>query len=755
MILNTQEFLLKDIPKLNPLSRDYLTFWKEQKVRSIEGYWLGGYWMPPKLYFYANFGTIKLNKGNSNVKSYGRPTLRDIEWDFFYNWTQARGFSGFEEDHAYTCNKILLDPLYSKEFLIENCPSVVAPDGQLKTYQDAHEYLRRQHSANLGRPLYENEASNLMMLGCRNFGKSYMVGIGVVLHSYLFDGTFSYADNISGDFSTELMVGAYESKYSNLLLEKTKLALERLPGETTLGSRVYPAPLSRRYKGSWTAGSEVEFSYKKKVGGTWKDAGSVTKIKNRTFGDNAQAGVGSRPTELIIEEVGVCANSKEVHAAMKDAQRDDSGRKFASTIYLGTGGDMEAGALAAMEMFYNPHSYEMLSFPDTYENKGKIGYFVPAYMARRQFKDKNGFTRIEEAKNFIIGIREGLRTGSSDALNKEIIFNPIVPSEMFLTKSSNVFPTAEVRRRMTVVEHENVYEKLAKKVELFFDPTSEYNGVNYAIDVANRLTAIDKFPWDEDNRDGCVVIYELPHLVNGVVPEDAYIIGHDPYKDDTTRGNSLGVIYVLKTSKHFDTVGHDEIVATYMGRPYLGRDIVNENLFKLSLFYGNAKVYFENSVGNVKDYFEKMKRIDLLARKPHTVFNKKASYESSQVLEYGYPMSNDRIKYEALQYVRSWLLEVRESNDSVTIRNIDKIPDRGLLQELLTFNMDGNFDRVMALAGAIIGLNEMGNVGRQSFVSETREENSLTKQFNDVIVNNKRLFNYRNETFSTAKNSFF
>lgn len=36
--------------------------------------------MPGKLYFYVNFGTIKLNKGEQRgVKQFGRPWLRDLE----------------------------------------------------------------------------------------------------------------------------------------------------------------------------------------------------------------------------------------------------------------------------------------------------------------------------------------------------------------------------------------------------------------------------------------------------------------------------------------------------------------------------------------------------------------------------------------------------------------------------------------------------------------------------------------------------
>jgi hypothetical protein len=80
---------------------------------------------------------------------------------------------------------------------------------------------------------------------------------------------------------------------------------------------------------------------------------------------------------------------------------------------------------------------------------------------------------------------------------------------------------------------------------------------------------------------------------------------------------------------------------------------------KLSLFYGNAKIYFENNVGNVKDYFDKIRRLDLLARQPVTIFNKRASYDTGPQIIYGYPLSNDKVKWEALQYVRSFLLEER------------------------------------------------------------------------------------------------
>lgn len=195
----------------------------------------------------------------------------------------------------------------------------------------------------------------------------------------------------------------------------------------------------------------------------------------------------------------------------------------------------------------------------------------------------------------------------------------------------------------------------------------------------------------------------------------------------------------MKTNKYFNTVGHNEIVASYIGRPYLGKNQVNETLFKLSSFYGNATIYFESAVGNVKDYFEKIRRLDLLARKPITLFNKKASYDTGPMVEYGYPMPNDKVKWEALQYLRSWLLEVRREDEEGFTRNLDYIVDVGLLQELISFTMDTNCDRVMSMVGCIIGLEETYNLSVRRSIDEDKNS-QLKKDFQRLIVNNNKLF---------------
>lgn len=435
------------------------------------------------------------------------------------------------------------------------------------------------------------------------------------------------------------------------------------------------------------------------------------------------------------------SNLKEVYSNTVDGLRNGL-IKTGILMMLGTGGDMEKGTIDASEMFYEPEKYDILPFDNVWEHTKQIAYFVPAYYALNEFKDENGYSRVEEAKTALLKVRDKKKgdSGSSDALNKEMQYRPLVPTEMFLTKTANIFPTAEIRRRLTEIQTHKIYELLEKKVDLYFDPESTLNGVSYEIN--ERATAISRFPYDGDEREGTVVVYEFPAVIDGRVPEGAYIIGCDPFKDDNHEGPSLAAIYVMKTNKYFSSIGHDEIVASYIGRPYFGKNHVNEILHKLSLYYGNAKIYFENAVGNVKDYFEKIRRLDLLARQPVTVFNKKASYESGPQVMYGYPMSNQKVKWEALQYLRTWLLTERDNGK----RNIDLISDPGLLQELISFNMDGNFDRVMGLVGCIVGLEELYNISKRREATEV-ESSQFDKDFNRLIVKNKFLFN---EKFSKA-----
>ena len=705
MIINKDAFLLKEIPQLHPASEEYLLFWREEKKRCIEGYWVGGVWMPGNLYFYVNFWTILLNKTqHSKTKTPGKPFLRDLEWEFFYNWVEARGFSGFEDDKEFTCNR---------EFIGQD------------NYVPAAEYMRRTHKKNLGRPLWENEAKNFMMMGSRGFGKSYSVAGGVAGHEFVFDGMKSYdPELIKNPPSTEIVVGAGDAKYSGDILKKTQFGLDNLPGGIEIGNKFFPSPFAKQYGGSWYSGKEIIAEYKKKLGGTWKVMGSKSKIKHRTFKDNPFAANGTRPAVMVMEEIGMFNNLKASHEASVECMKNGA-YKFGSCMYLGTGGDMEGGGTVdARDMFYNPDVYDMISFDDEWEDKGKISYFVPAYRGLNQFKDDNGNTQEQPARDYLDKFRENLKKGKNarSALDAELQNRPLVPSEVFLTRTGNLFPVADLLTRLAELEASNRERNHDYIGELYVD--TESKKIKWKPNA--KLQPIYEFPIrGNDNIAGCVIIHEMPYEDgSGEIPYGMYLAGTDPYDHDESTTSSLGSTFILNKLTN-------RIVAEYTGRPDTANQYY-ENVRRLLKFY-NARCLYENERKGLFQYLEHKHETFLLADQPEII--KDVIQHSKVQRQKGMHMSKP-LKMYGEELIKMWLLEPYENEG---LLNLHKIRSVALLKELISYNDIGNFDRVMALMMVVYHLEEVKKI--------KVEKESRVKTIYDQEFWNKSLFAKKKKTF--------
>ena len=805
-----------DIIKAHPRSYDYQSFWAGELKRVREGVWESNKWMPGRLYYYTNFHSIYRNKGkNINQKVFALPDLRDIEWEIFLLVEEMRGFSGFDGDEEYTCledyefldiNKSGVNPddkelIEERAVLVKDRPEIWSEfHGRWKEYVPARTYLKQIHAYNKGVPMYRNMAKNMLWLTGRGCGKSLVLGVQA-LYEWLFDGKppinkyMTTEDKMSmKDMKSSTIMGGGDSKKTSTLVRYIQDGYSRLPGMYETPDKIYPAPFTKQYRGGFD--TKIVSSYKKKEGGQWNNnAGSGSVLRNLSFLDNPFSGQGDRNALILLEEVGHFSNLIQVFNALTPNTRYDTTKKFGSIFMTGTGGSSEAGGstLDAQYMFYNPKNFDLLTFDDTWEHRGMIGYFMSSYMLLNQYRDEEGIIDQAKAKIALDKDLEKIRlTKDRDAYEKETIYKARVPSEVFLTPNGNIFPIIELKERLTQLEINNEVELNEKKVSLHYSPQG-INGVTYKLLDKGEALPINKFPWsDGASKEGCVVIYEFPieesrtidetnfrHIESGTmtyVPEGLYVIGHDPFRTNSENG-SLAATVVMKTKKYGPKYGHDEIVAVYYGRPFEGRDASNEILFKLALMY-NAKVMFENNVGNVKDYFERKKRLDLLYKRPSSVLsNKDALHSISMSIDYGYPLSNQKLKMEALQYLRTWLLEERgrenikkqivtydkfgkkritEVVESVEVkvedairlrngedltneqfkhvRNLDKIPDRRVLEELIAYNLDGNFDAVHGLIGAILALEEDYNK-KTSEVFQIEHANKMS-----FFTDNKKIF---------------
>ena len=404
-------------PVLHPDTTQYMRYWEEQEKYCIEGKWildndaqnLGGWrYLPGNLYFYCNFCIIKDEDDSGNTVAIIKPLLRDVEWMLSYAWLEARGFSGFEDDEEFTCNKMVKKleeggELNNKEKINLNKQGkyLFKPDGTYKTFVPAKDYLYTTKKKSLGKPVYGNSALNLFILGPRGWGKSYYAGNAVILHEYTFFGKKFADDSYYEDpAGVEIFVGAAIAEKSNELLSKmadSHSHLQKNFGSYGEYESFKPGFFYRNSKGGLgpnNGKSPFRHEWEDQLGAQYVKAGTGTSIKHGIYTkQNPQAAVGTRPTVMVIEEVGLVGNLLDVRAANETCQIRRN--KFGSSFYCGTGGNMEKITESKI-IFENPDTYNFLGFKDTFENRSRpIGFFLPAYYVDSDFKDELGNTDLE------------------------------------------------------------------------------------------------------------------------------------------------------------------------------------------------------------------------------------------------------------------------------------------------------------------------------------------------------------------------
>lgn len=123
-------------------------------------------------------------------------------------------------------------------------------------------------------------------------------------------------------------------------------------------------------------------------------------------------------------------------------------------------------------------------------------------------------------------------------------------------------------------------------------------------------------------------------------------------------------------------------------------DDYNETLLKICEYW-NAELMFENDRGDVKRFFTVKQKLHLLADEPDLEWE--VGLKSGVRRGKGMNM-NEKRKAKGVIYLRDWLLEKRGKDifggDKL---NLHYIYDVGLLEELLKWNVKGNFDRVSAM----------------------------------------------------------
>ena len=423
--------------------------------------------------------------------------------------------------------------------------------------------------------------------------------------------------------------------------------------------------------------------------GTELAKGHQSSITCVSFMNNPDAARGADASKIIVEEAGTFINWNESYYAMEPSIK--AGDYYTGMmIVFGTGGDMDSGTIDFAEMYYNPDNYNMMPFENVWDEEGlrdkNAGFFFPMYQNYEGAYDKSGNSDIPKAKELLSKLRENkkAKAKSPDEYLRHTTEYAWSPSEAFQIISNNVFPTEDLRKQLGLCMTKDEYKGICGKMAYDVNGNPEF-----VPDLSLRPLEYRDKTFD---KSGCIQIWEKP---TPGISYNLYTGGLDPYAtDEANYSDSLGSLFIFKRYAIGEET-HDLPVAEYTGRPQNFKEFYDQCI--LLIEYYNASCLYENNINNFKTHCENKHKLHLLSRTPSVV--KAASNQHTNT--YGIRVvgnSYSSVKNELITYVNNWLREEYEDGKS----NVYKIKSIGLLQELISYNSRGNFDRFISFSLALI-----------------------------------------------------
>ena len=450
------------------------------------------------------------------------------------------------------------------------------------------------------------------------------------------------------------------------------------------------------------------------------EKGTLNNILGVSSKDDESKLRGKRAAHILIEEFGTFPRLTDMYNVLTPSV-EEGDIVFGQIYMLGTAGDNESDFAGAQEIMYNPKGYRMYALPNVFDknNQGRPNFvfFFPGYINRKGCYNEDGVSDVVKALIEILMNRYTKKYNSSDpnTIIKVIAEVPITPAEAIVKTGVNMFPVADLTERLQQLdsnpkEYDDVYTGelvMNKSGEVEFKPST--------------AQPIRDFPHKDNKMEGGIEIFQLPEIdkSTGRPYNDRYILGCDPYDDDTSNTMSLGSVFVLD-------LWTDKIVAEYTGRPMFAEDFY-EICRRLCLYY-NGRMNYENNKKGLFSYFSTHNCVYLLTEQLEFLRDKQMIKD----IGYGNKAKGTNATVAINSYgrnlLRSWLLrptvviqEVDGEPTEVMIPALFTLRSRALIKELINFNNEGNFDRISSM-GMLMLLREDKIITYQGKISKEKQE---------------------------------
>lgn len=546
----------------------------------------------------------------------------------------------------------------------------------------------------------ELEGKHMAVLKCRQRGYSFKGGSMLVRNYMLIPGSKNFAI-------------ASEQKFliGDGLLTKAWQIMDFLDKHTAWAKQRLVSTRMER-----TSGYKITDEFGKQT-----EQGYLSSITGITLKNDPERVRGTRAKLVLWEEGGKFPSLLDAWRIEQPSVETDDGKAFGLMIAFGTGGTEGASFEGLKELFYKPKSYNVLSFPNIWDEgreNTECAFFVPAYSNLESFDDdgnqvymdKDGNSYKDKAIENLIDQRNKVKDGgaSQQSIDRFISERPIRPAEAVLELGKNIFPRKLLMDQLTRIRTNKKLQSMKHIVDL------EWDGNGQVKATEKPSGDITNYPLKKgDKPHGSVVIWEYPVKDP---PLGLYIGGCDPYDHDDSFTNSLGSTFIFKRVRAGEA-WTDVIVAEYSGRPDTAEEYY-ENVRKLLTFY-NARLLFENERKGIYPYFTNKHCDYLLADQPDKIISE--VFKDSKVQRRKGCHMTKQIRAYGEGLILEWLLDEFEEGHP----NVERVYSEPLIEELIENDGVRNVDRVIALCMVMIYREEL----YQLKVSSAKEQNKQVELF--------------------------
>lgn len=343
----------------------------------------------------------------------------------------------------------------------------------------------------------ELEGKHMAVLKCRQRGYSFKGGSMLVRNYMLIPGSKNFAI-------------ASEQKFliGDGLLTKAWQIMDFLDKHTAWAKQRLVSTRMER-----TSGYKITDEFGKQT-----EQGYLSSITGITLKNDPERVRGTRAKLVLWEEGGKFPSLLDAWRIEQPSVETDDGKAFGLMIAFGTGGTEGASFEGLKELFYKPKSYNVLSFPNIWDEgreNTECAFFVPAYSNLESFDDdgnqiymdKDGNSYKEKAIQNLIDQRNKVKDGgaSQQSIDRFISERPIKPAEAVLELGKNIFPRKLLMDQLTRIRTNKKLQSMKHIVDL------EWDGNGQVKATEKPSGDITNYPLKKgDKPHGSVVIWEYP-----------------------------------------------------------------------------------------------------------------------------------------------------------------------------------------------------------------------------------------------------